>query len=277
MYPGPVSIVRPSRPSGFTLVELLVVIAIIALLAALLLPALARSKAQAESVACLNHLKQLQVCVQMYAGENADCFPPNNYVMEISSSAVISDDATWCAGNTRTNTTTKDIENGVLFEFNRSVKIYHCPSDRSTVETATGEKTDQLRTRSYNMSQSVNGYPEFNPLVLSYTPSFKKMSSVTKPSPAGLMVFLDVHEDEIVDSLFGIPVAAYPWMQNYWWDIPANRHRQGANFSFSDGHVEHWKWEVPKVYKGTLPQAIPPEEQADYNRVQAIMKQRFED
>src|SRR5215831_14940512 len=68
------------RCSGFTLVELLVVIAIIAVLAALLMPALSRAKAKAQNIVCLNNLKQLQVCAQLYIGDNRDANPPNNSV-----------------------------------------------------------------------------------------------------------------------------------------------------------------------------------------------------
>ncbi|HEY1490680.1 MAG TPA: H-X9-DG-CTERM domain-containing protein, partial [Verrucomicrobiae bacterium] len=62
------------------------------------------------------------------------------------------------------------------------------------------------------------------------------------------------------------------WEQNIWWDMPANRHNQGANLSFADGHVEHWKWQAPKIfYDWTQP--VAPQEMPDYKRVQNAMKQ----
>ena len=120
----------PRGTGGFTLIELLVVIAIIAILAAMLLPALARSKEKALNIACLNHLKQLQVCWHMYAMEHGHTLPPNQSVYDINTGAPIPGANlawTWCPGNTRLDTNTTNIENGYLFPYNKSAAIYHCP------------------------------------------------------------------------------------------------------------------------------------------------------
>ena len=258
------------------------VIAIIAILAGLLLPALARAKARTLDTVCQNHLRQLGICVQLYTGDSDDCLPPNNYVDSgvtgTNPPTAYQRGASWCPGNTRTDTTTINITSGLLFPYNSSTAIYHCPADKSVVEDANWNPLpgNQLRTRSYNLSQSINGFPEFDVIASTrISPSFKKLTLIRDPGPAQLFVFMDVHEDEIIDSMFGIPTRGTGFPQDSWWDLPANRHRQGACFSFADGHVERWRWQAPKVFVEYF-QYVSPDEWPDYWRVQGAMKQTFE-
>jgi prepilin-type processing-associated H-X9-DG protein len=168
------------------------------------------------------------------------------------------------------------ISGGLLFQYNTSLGIYHCPSDQSTVQTRAGQKLTQPRLRSYNLSQSVNGLVYDGDLA-KWIPHFTKYTEIKNPIPTELIVFLDVNEDEIVDTEFGIPVAASGYPQNQWWDVPANRHNQGCNLSFADGHAEHWKWKAPMLV--TVPrgsaQAVAINQWDDYNRVQAGFRQNF--
>jgi prepilin-type N-terminal cleavage/methylation domain-containing protein/prepilin-type processing-associated H-X9-DG protein len=261
---------------AFTLIELLVVIAIIGILAAMLLPALSKARSQAQSIACLNNLKQLQLCFHLYAADYNDGLPPNNFVYDITTEQPMDTGPSWCTNLAIFDTNSIGISGGLLFQYNTSAGIYHCPADQSTVQTYAGTVLTQTRLRSYNMSQSVNGLVYDGDLATSI-PHYGKFTQIKTPAPPGLIVFLDVNEDEIMDTEFGIPVAPDYWSQGYWWDVPGNRHNQGGNLSFADGHVEHWKWKVPMLV--TVPrgseQAVASGQWDDYNRVEAGFLQDF--
>jgi prepilin-type N-terminal cleavage/methylation domain-containing protein/prepilin-type processing-associated H-X9-DG protein len=261
------------RRRGFTLIELLVVIAIIAILAAMLLPALTRAKAQAFSISCLNNVKQLEVCWHLYAVDYNDHLPPNNFVYDIISDAPLIMDSSWCTNVAIFESDPEGLRKGLLFPYNTSLAIYHCPADRSTLQAHDGTLLSAPRIRSYNMSQSINGDPDA--FFSTYIPTYTKYTAIKDPTPTKLITFLDVHEDEILDTEFGIPTQGAYGYGSSWWDLPANRHNQGCNFSFADGHAEHWKWKVPKIVtvpRGSI-QPVAPGESDDYNRVQSGIKQ----
>jgi prepilin-type N-terminal cleavage/methylation domain-containing protein/prepilin-type processing-associated H-X9-DG protein len=270
--------IRPPKnfAAAFTLIELLVVIAIIGILAAMLLPALSRAKNTARSISCLNNIKQLELCSHVYCLDNGDNLPPNNFVYDIASEQPLDTGASWCTNVTIFDTNTFGISGGLLFQYNTSLGIYHCPSDQSTVQTRSGQLLTAPRLRSYNLSQSINGQVYDGDLA-KWIPHYTKYTQIKSPLPTELIVFLDVNEDEIVDTEFGIPVAASGYPQNQWWDVPGNRHNQGCNLSFADGHAEHWKWKVPMLV--TVPrgytQTVAGNQYDDYNRVQAGFLQNF--
>jgi len=227
----------PQTVRAFTLIELLVVIAIIAILASLLLPVLSKGKARAQTIDCIDHLHQLQLCWHMYAHDNDGTLVPNNYVYMVSMGTTnpptLGDGrVSWCSSIAPLDPNPINETNSMLFEYNRNPAIYHCPADRSAV---TGHP-DVTRNRSFNMSNSINMDQEPN--------HFTKESEIHSPST--LFVFIDTDADEITDATFGvIPVGSY--FQNYWLDIPADRHNsRSCNLSFADGHVETWKWEERK-------------------------------
>jgi prepilin-type N-terminal cleavage/methylation domain-containing protein/prepilin-type processing-associated H-X9-DG protein len=265
----PASCPRVVRSRGFTLIELLVVIAIIAILAAMLLPALSQAKRRSAAVVCLNNLKQLQTCWHLYTVDNNDLLVPNNSVLfGGGGGGAAALGASWCLPDP----TVTNVESGMLFTYNRSLGIYHCPSDRSTWPDASG--VQQPRVRSYNMSQSVNGYPEYDMVYVgTYIPYFKKFTQIRNPNYDSCLVFVDELAETMLDAQFGMPTDFYNGTQT-WWDMPADRHNQGANLSFADGHAERFRWAVPKVFRQWF-QSVPPQELPDWLRVKACIKQQM--
>jgi len=278
-----------TKQVAFTLIELLVVIAIIAILAALLLPALSQAKSRAKTTACLNNLRQLGLCWQLYPVDNNDALVPNNSANALPPIPPILKGASWALADP----TSTNVQEGLLFDYNRHLGIYLCPSDRSTLaDDASGNlprtpdgSFDPVpganggmglpRSRSYNMSLSVNGYPNFSDFIRTNVPMFSKLTSIKAPNTDRCLVFVDEDEFTLIDSQFGMPTDFFPGnpaTPDYWWDQPANRHNQGGNLSFADGHVEHWKWKVAIDFV-TWARPYKPEERADWLRLKACIKQ----
>jgi prepilin-type processing-associated H-X9-DG protein len=178
---------------------------------------------------------------------------------------------TWCPGLAPFDTTTENIKKGLLFRYNTSTEIYRCPSDKSKVRTQEGKILNIRRTRSYNLSESINGFPYDDNSTM--VPSFTKESEIDDPPPAELLFFVDVHEESIYDSHFGIPPKNWGAADEpRWWDLPTGRHSQGGCFSFADGHVERWRWVKPKIFIEFAQLVGKDGEIADFERVQRGVK-----
>jgi prepilin-type N-terminal cleavage/methylation domain-containing protein/prepilin-type processing-associated H-X9-DG protein len=261
----------PSGRPGFSLIELLVVIAVIAILAAMLMPALTVSKSKAQSVSCLNNLKQLQAAWLSYTGENADSLPNNkwrtvNWDADCPSGAQRSDDA-WVLGDARFDTTTWNLQHGSLFPYIGATGSYHCPTDQSmTLRWDMAPQWSDQRKRSYSMSYYMNG-------------SEHKRERKTKLcqilNTARVFVFLDEHETSIDDGVFFVHVPEDAGEQAegpHWMDLPADRHNLGCNFSYADGHVRPLSWRWPKRWSDPSNHATDVANELDKNDLRRLQE-----
>ena len=229
---------RTTRPGarGFTLIELLVVIAIIAILAALLLPALTRAKIKAQAVQCLNNLRQLQLSWQLYPQDNAEKIPPNNGVTGDSTTTWIDGWLSYDPGNTD-NTNVLFLKRGHLWKYNQAVGLYHCPADQSTAVFGT---VVLPRVRSVSMNGWMATTFTWPDIADQRWVIFNSATSIR--IPAGTFVFHDERPDSIDDSYFGVEME-----KSGFGNWPGSNHAGAGNFSFADGHVETHRWRDPRT------------------------------
>jgi prepilin-type N-terminal cleavage/methylation domain-containing protein/prepilin-type processing-associated H-X9-DG protein len=252
-----------NRSRAFTLVELLVVIAIIAILASLLLPTLSRAKMKAQQAACLNNLRQLQTGWLVYTDDHGNVMPFNdNRITSLSRNTSTTNG--WVSGDATVSADLSYIEQGTIYPYVGNPGVYHCPSDDSLIT-----HSNVLRARSYALDYYLNGSidPEFS----AYLPPDAAATVVVKHSgishPALAFAFLDENANTIEDGVYLLFRAP----DETWQNAPSDRHSQGANFSFTDGHCEHWKWRAPKQMQGLGEGVSGNDDLQDLRRLQAAL------
>jgi prepilin-type N-terminal cleavage/methylation domain-containing protein/prepilin-type processing-associated H-X9-DG protein len=255
---------------GFTLIELLVVIAIIAILAALLLPALSQARLKAERVTCLNNQKQLTMAWIMYADDFGQ-LPPNASINSYGTPSWVDGALDWdtVSAPNPDNTNTLDLTQSLLGPYcESSIGTYKCPGDK--VPGALG-----TRVRSMSMNAMMNG------IGISATPGiyagadgqnyqiFLKLTQIDNPSPSLAWVFLDEHADSIDNGLFQVNMG----QTSNWGDTPASYHGGSGAFSFADGHAEIKLWSDTNIKNRpvtkTLAKNLPATPNGDLLWVQA--------
>jgi prepilin-type N-terminal cleavage/methylation domain-containing protein/prepilin-type processing-associated H-X9-DG protein len=226
---------------AFTLLELLVVLAIIGLLAALLLPALSRSRAAGQQGRCVSNVRQIAVAIDLYTADNEQEFPLN--YDGLAGRQLVPN---WAYGNMADPFERRDADvlvdpaRTLLTPYLKTARLYKCPSDR----------TDAVRSVSLNCRVQpvrLSGAPRWLGGAGTNYPIFRRTGEMASPSQT--FTVLDEDQRQINDGYFAVDLsntgnpdgqgAAIPLAII---DFPGQRHTRAATVAFGDGHVEVVRW-----------------------------------
>lgn len=228
-----------SSVRGFTLIELLVVVAIIAILAALLLPALSQAKQQAHRIQCLNNERQLATTWLLYAGDHAETLVPNG----AQRPAPGSQERLWVAGDFHnfvpalTNAIyLVDPRYAAFAPYLNGPKVYKCPSDRTTFVMSRGRPVPQVRSYALNVYLGPNG--QMSDHLSARYRVFRKSSDIV--SPVTTFLFQDVTPQNLCTPAFIVYLPGRA--TGTFFHFPAAHHNRAGVVGFTDGHVEAHRW-----------------------------------
>jgi prepilin-type N-terminal cleavage/methylation domain-containing protein/prepilin-type processing-associated H-X9-DG protein len=211
------------KPKAFTLIELLVVIAIIAILMAIIMPAMNRIREQGKRAVCLNNLRQLSLAWNLYADDNDNKIVSGNTHRNIEG---LPNKYAWVyyeGGDS--NQQIQGVKEGKLYPYCKNIKLYKCP---------TGLRGEEV---TYSIVDYMNGHEAIEGVTIAPLKSRLHIRNVSSQ-----IIFLD--EGRLTVSSWTVY-----YYQERWWDQITARHGDGTNFSFADGHSEYWKWEDPRTIK----------------------------